>query len=196
MGASLWCIDLWNLTRRSCEGRNLDPQRFRFLLPQERRGQGLLTVPSPSGGGLEWGRLPGVASPRCIDLWNPTRRSCEGRNLDPQRFRFLLPQERRGQGLLTVPSPSGGGLEWGRLPGVASPRCIDLWNPTRRSCEGRNLDPQRFRFLLPQERRGQGLSVVRGKPLIVARPGDKLTRNPLMVSRSNHKLRMSGLKPE
>ena len=51
-------------------------------------------------------------------ILNPTRRSCEGRNLAPQRFRFLLPQELRGQGLLTVPSPSGGGLGW------ASPRWI------------------------------------------------------------------------
>ena len=34
-----------------------------------------------------------------------------------------------------------------------------ILNPTRRSCEGRNLCPQRFRFLLPQERRGEGAGV-------------------------------------
>ena len=31
--------------------------------------------------------------------------------------------------------------------------------PTCRSCVGRNLGPQRFRFLLSQERRGEGAGV-------------------------------------
>ena len=34
-----------------------------------------------------------------------------------------------------------------------------ILNPTRRSCEGRNRGPQRFRFLPSQERQGEGADV-------------------------------------
>ena len=70
--------------------------------------------------------------------------------------------------------------------------------PTRRSCESRNLGPQRFRFLPSQERRGQGLSIVPGKLLRMSGvlSGPSISNgNPVRVSRSNHKLRVSGATP-
>ena len=67
---------------------------------------------------------------------------------------------------IPLSAPSGGELGWGRLPGVfiygtSNKSVIWVFIPTRRSCEGRNLCPQRFRFLPSQERRGQGLSIDR-----------------------------------